>query len=87
MLARLSKLLITATPPEQLAAYLDEIVTVLRALAMDPANPAVIQEASLAIQVLCKHCSKLLLHYSEPIARSLFTAIIHKQWKVRKSGI
>jgi hypothetical protein len=87
LLATLVAEMVNMTPPEQFLPCLDELITVLRALAMDPAGAGVITQACQSISEICRSAPKLLLHYSEPLARSLFTALTHKQWKVRRAGL
>lgn len=87
IIAELVGELVNMTPPEQFLPCLDELVTILRALAMDPAGAAVITQACRSISELCRAAPKLLLHYSEQLARSLFTALTHKHWKVRCAGL
>ena len=87
IIAQLVSRLIEITQPQHFAPYLDEFTNVIRALVMDPSNGNVMKEACNGMSLLCCTAPKLLLHYSEKLARSLFSCLVHKHWKVRKAGL
>lgn len=78
---------LVCTGLENFINIIDEVTNVLRALAMDPANSNVMIEACRAISEMCRNAPKLLLHYSEGLARSLFSCLVHKHSKVRTAGL
>lgn len=87
LIADLALILVETVPPDHLSPHLDEFVSVLRALAMDPANPEVKIKACQAISKLSTEAPKLIHHHSEAIVRSLYSALVHKQWKVRSAAV
>jgi hypothetical protein len=80
-------MVLVCTGLENFINIIDEVTNVLRALAMDPANSNVMIEACRAISEMCRNAPKLLLHYSEGLARSLFTCLVHKHSRVRTAGL
>ena len=72
--------------PTLQASWLDETVGVLRALAMDPFH-AVKTSACSLIEAFCGNHEQLLLHFSEPLARSVSSCLVHSHAKVRISGL
>ena len=72
--------------PTLQASWLDETVGILRALAMDPFH-AVKTLACALIESFCGNHEKLLLHFSEPLARSVSSCLVHSHAKVRIAGL
>ncbi len=85
-IAELMHVLVSITEESALRGYVDDIVNILRTLAMDP-HGLVIQEACATIADLCKLARETVFHYSEILGRSLLTALVHKHSKVRLAGI
>jgi hypothetical protein len=87
LLAGLVLSVLQKSPSHLLFNYLDEASNICKALVMDPASGEVIQTGCQAMSVLCSKATEKLLHYSEALARSLLTSLVHKHWKVRKEGL
>lgn len=85
-IAELMRILISTTEETSLRGYVDDIVNIVRALAMDPYGP-VIMEACGAISELSKNAKETIFHYAEALGRSLFTSLVHKHSKNRIAGL
>eukprot|EP00742_Colponemidia_sp_Colp-10_P008737 GILJ01009480.1.p1 GENE.GILJ01009480.1~~GILJ01009480.1.p1 ORF type:complete len:959 (-),score=177.34 GILJ01009480.1:85-2961(-) len=85
-LAMLVSCLVNVTPPRLFANYLDDFCGSLRALIMDP-HGEVQKEACKALSELARMAPKLLFHFSEPLARSLFLPLTNRQAKVRMCAL
>ena len=86
LLAQVVSIMVASTLPECFRAYLDDLINILRTLAMDPFGE-VIKEACAAIQELCTTGTELLFHFTVIICRSLLLALVHKHAKVRMAGL
>jgi hypothetical protein len=85
-IAEIVTIVVSSTIFECLRPYVDQIVGICRALCMDPCGSVII-EGCAAIREFAKTGSEQLLHFSENMGRSLFTAFVHKQAKVRIAGL
>lgn len=85
-IAELVTIMINSTIPECFRAYLDDLVSILRALAMDPYGEVVL-EACQGIYDLCEAAQDLLLHFAVLLGRSCFRALIHKHANIRVAGL
>ena len=86
LIAQIVTLMIKSTITDWFRAYLDDLVTILRTLAMDPYGE-VIREAWEAYYILCNNDSEILFHYTVMMGRSTFLALTHQHAKVRWAGL
>jgi len=86
LIAELVNIVVCCAAPESFTEYLDELVSLLRVLAMDPYGQVQL-EAAKTISELSRAAAELIHHFSEPLARSLFTPITNKHSKVRIAGV
>jgi hypothetical protein len=87
LLSQLVLSILQKTEPHLLTGYLNELTNITRVLVMDPNSSETILIGCNAMTILCTKATDKLLHYSENLGRSLFTALVHKHWKVRKAGL
>lgn len=66
--------------------YVDVFVNVCKALCMDPCGEVII-EGTRAIAEFSRAGGDQLIHFCEPMGRSLFTSFVHKHAKVRCAGL
>lgn len=66
--------------------YIDNMVNICKALCMDPYGEVII-EGTRAIAALSRAGGDQLIHFCEPMGRSLFTAFVHKHARVRMAGL
>ena len=78
---------IAVTKIDHLMPHIDEVVSVVRAICMDPDSGEVRIKGCKTISLLVEIGKEQLLHYGEPMARSLFACLVHKHAKVRIAGI
>ena len=86
LLAEIVTIIVSSTVFECLRAYIDQFVNIIRALCMDP-HSDVILEACSAMSEFAQSGTDQLLHFSENMGRSLFTALVCKKAKVRMAGM
>ena len=87
LIAELTLTVLQKSSAQLLSGYLDEASNICKALCMDPASGEVIQLGCKSLSIFCSKETEKLLHFSESLARSLFTSFTHKHWKVRKAGL
>ncbi|CAG9313032.1 unnamed protein product [Blepharisma stoltei] len=87
LLAKFIQVITEKTSVRSLSPYVQELTSVIRILCMDPNNGEVIITSCKTMEFLAAKAKELLFHYSEPLARSLYTAIVHKSWKVRCASL
>lgn len=87
LLAKFITELVIKASPKSFVPYIQELTSVVRILCMDPNNGEVIIAACKGLEELAIKAKEILFHYSEPIARSLYTSLVHKNWKVRCAGL
>ena len=85
-LAEITTLMLRSTYWECMRPYVDGFVNICRAFCMDPYGE-VILEGCRAITALSEAGKEWLVHFCEPMGRSLFTAFVHKHAKVRIAGL
>jgi len=85
-IAEIVTLMIEKTISDCFRAYLDDLVNILRTLAMDPYGE-VIREACDAYYYLCKGDTEILFHFTVIMGKSTFLALTHKHAKVRCAGL
>ena len=78
---------ISVTKIDHLLPHLDEVISVIRAICMDPESGDVRIAGCKTISLLVEIGKEYLLHYGEPISRSLFACLVHKHAKVRIAGL
>ena len=86
LLAELVTIMIKSTIADCFRAYLDDLLNILRMLAMDPFGD-VVREACNGIYEISQSGTELLHHFTINLARSTFRALVHKHAKVRVSGL
>lgn len=86
VIAEIMTLVLSSTPWECLVHYVDTLVDICRALCMDPSG-VVILEGTQAMKALAISGGENLKHFCEMMGRSLFTAFVHKNSKVRIAGL
>src|ERR1035437_2268849 len=86
VLAEIVTAIVSQTVFDCLRAYIDVFCNILRALCMDPFGEVVIEGIDGLIE-FCNNGGDQLLHFSENLGRSLFTAFINKHAKVRIAGL
>jgi len=85
-LARFVASLLTRCSQAQVISYIDEATGLLRAEAMDPFH----EVKALACETMIAFChnhSEMLLHFAEPLGRSLTSCLTHNHAKIRISGL
>jgi hypothetical protein len=68
--------------PNLMVTYIDEVVGVCRAFAMDPFAD-VKALACENMELLCYHHYEMLLHFTEPLGRSLCSCLTHNHAKIK----
>ena len=86
IIAEIVTILVSSTVFDCMRGYTQEIVTILRALCMDPAGQVII-EACQGMKEFAISGGDQLIHFCEAMGRSLFTAFVHKHAKVRCAGL
>ena len=71
---------------DQLRMFVQDLVNINRALAMDPC-PNVILEALEFMKKISIHLKDLLFHFNAIMARSLYLSLTHRQSKIRFSAL
>ena len=69
-----------------LRPYIDNLVNICKALCMDPYGEVII-EGTRAIAELSRAGGDQLIHFCDPMGRSLFTSFVHKHAKVSMAGL
>ena len=85
-IANLVNVIVTLTPTESLRFIINDLVNILRCLAMDPCAE-IIEEGCYCIINISKTATEILFHFSEILGRSLFAALVHKHSKIRIIGL
>lgn len=86
LIAQIVTLMIKSTITDWFRAYLDDLITILRTLAMDPYGE-VIREAWEAFYILWNNDTEILFHYTVMMGKSTFLALTHQHAKVRWAGL
>ena len=86
VLAEVVTVMVSSTMFECMRPYVDQFVNICKALCMDPFGDVVI-EGTKAISEFSKAGGEQLVHFCEPMGRSLFTSFVHKHAKVRMAGL
>ena len=85
-LCELISIIISCCTEEMIVKHLDDMCNILRALAMDPFYE--VQRASCRnISEFSRSFRKILLHFSEILARSLLLPLVAKKSKVKIAAI
>ncbi len=85
-MAELVTIMVTSTIAECFRAYLDDLVNILRALAMDQYGE-VVREGCEGLYQLALSGGELLFHFTPRLGRSTFRALTHQHAKVRVAGL
>lgn len=86
LIAEIMSITVSSTLFDCVRPYVDGIVNICKALCMDPYGDVVI-EGTRAIAAFCRSGGDQLIHFCEPMGRSLFTAFVHRHAKVRMAGL
>ena len=70
----------------QVLSYVDEATGLLRAMCMDPYHEAK-YSALIAMEAFCYNHHEILLHFTDPLARSLTSSLTHNHAKVRIASL
>ena len=85
-LAEIMTIILSKTLFDCIRPYVDNLVNICKALCMDPYGEVII-EGTRAIAELSRAGGDQLIHFCEPMGRSLFTSFVHKHAKVRMAGL
>lgn len=85
-IAEIVTIIVSSTMFECMRPYVDAFVNICKALCMDPFGEVII-EGTKAIAEFSKAGGDQLIHFCEPMGRSLFTSLVHKHAKVRMAGL
>ena len=85
-LAEIMTIILANTLFDCLRPYIDNLVNICKALCMDPYGEVII-EGTRAIAELSRAGGDQLIHFCDPMGRSLFTSFVHKHAKVRMAGL
>ena len=85
-LAEIMTIILDNTLFDCLRPYVDNLVNICKALCMDPYGEVII-EGTRAIAALSRAGGDQLIHFCDPMGRSLFTSFVHKHAKVRMAGL
>lgn len=86
LLAQIVSIMVSSTVFDCMRPYTQELVSILRALCMDPAGQVII-EGCQGMKEFAKAGEEQLIHFCEEMGRSLFTAFVHKHARVRMAGL
>ena len=81
LLAQIVSIMVSSTVFDCMRPYTQELVSILRALCMDPAGQVII-EGCQGMKEFAKAGEEQLIHFCEEMGRSLFTAFVHKHARV-----
>merc|ERR1719262_666377 len=85
-LAKLVRSFFLRCNQNQILSYIDEATGILRAQNMDP-FPAVKLMACETMASFCYNHSEMLLHFTEPMGRSLTSCLTHNHAKIRIAAL
>lgn len=85
-LAQFVAALLRRCSPSQIYSYVDEATGLLRAQAMDPFHEVKVYACETMI-TFCYNHAEMLLHFAEPLGRSLMSCLTHPHCKVRIVGL
>eukprot|EP00392_Amoebophrya_sp_AT5.2_P007958 g7977.t1 len=85
-LAELIEGIVQRISTQQVLSFVDELTGLLRALCMDPFSE-VKQLGCEILQTFCYNHHDVLLHFTEPMGRSLTSCLVHNHFKLRISAL
>jgi hypothetical protein len=86
LLAEIMTIIVSVTLFDCVRPYVDQIVNICKALCMDPFGDVIIEGCN-TIAEFSRSGGDQLLHFCEPMGRSLFTSFVHRHAKVRMAGL
>lgn len=85
-LARFVAALLSRCTQHQVYAWIDEATGLIRAQAMDPFHEVKLLSCETMI-AFCHNHTEMLLHFAEPLGRSLTSCLTHNHAKIRIAGL
>ncbi|CEM18674.1 unnamed protein product [Vitrella brassicaformis CCMP3155] len=80
------QVVIARSTQDEVLQYLDEITGLLRSGAMDPFDGVKLKACEL-MRVFCYQYHPILLHFAEPMGRSLTSCLVHQHGRVRMAAL